>query len=94
MSHQEAAENMAQALLARKLAACIQISAAGTSFYTWQDDVCKDQEFYLHIKTDKQHFKEAMLWLKNNHPYDTPEIICLNAKASRDYHNWLSSSLK
>ncbi len=90
----KAAENLAQGLLTTKLAACIQISAAGLSFYLWHGDVCREEEFYLQIKTNKTHLKAVIAWLKANHPYDTPEIICLDAKTSRDYHNWLTSSLK
>lgn len=90
----KAAEKLAQGLLAEKLVACVQISDAGTSFYLWQGDVCKNQEFYLQIKTSKTHLKAAAAWLKTHHPYELPEIICLNAKTSRDYHDWLQTSLK
>ena len=89
----EHATHIANTLVQLKLAACVQISAAGTSFYIWKGNTCTDKEFYLNIKTDEKHIDAVVTWLENNHPYDTPEIITLNAKGSHDYHSWLSSSL-
>ena len=87
------AKAIAQALVEDKLAACVQISAQGTSVYQWQGKVCKDNEYYLSIKTDKAHQADVTTWLEANHPYDTPEIISLNAKASAEYQRWLQNSL-
>ncbi len=93
VDEEEAAQGMAQALVEQKLAACVQVSPAGTSVYVWDDEVCRDSEFYLNIKTDDAHLDAVISWLEANHPYETPEIVTLNAKASRDYHDWLTSSL-
>ena len=87
------AEAMAETLVNEKLAACVQISAKGTSVYQWQGKVCKEAEYYLSIKTDEAHQNQVITWLEANHPYDTPEIISLNAKASTQYTHWLESSL-
>jgi len=86
-------QSMAKALVELKLAACVQISAKGTSIYQWQGKLCTDNEYYLSIKTDKKHVKQVITWLKENHPYDTPEIITLKGKTSQDYQQWLESSL-
>ena len=93
VDEQEAAQGMAQVLVEQKLAACVQISAAGVSVYEWQGKINSDEEYYLNIKTDAAHVEAVITWLEANHPYDTPEIITLNAKASSDYQNWLSNSL-
>ena len=87
------AESMAQALVEQKLAACVQISAQGVSVYQWQGKVCSDKEYYLSIKTDEAHQDEVVAWLEANHPYDTPEIISFNVKASAEYQHWLEKSL-
>lgn len=89
----EMAQVMAKELVLLKLAACVQISAAGKSIYVWKGEICVDEELYLQIKTDKAHLKAVIAWLEEHHPYDTPEIMTLKAKASRDYHDWLSKSL-
>ena len=87
------AEHIAQTLVEQKLAACVQISAQGTSVYQWQGKLYKDKEYYLSIKTDEAHQDKVIAWLEANHPYDTPEIISFNAKASTEYQHWLQSSL-
>lgn len=87
------AEAMAEALVNEKLAACVQISAKGTSVYQWQGKVCQEEEYYLSIKTDEAHQNQVITWLEANHPYDTPEIITLNARSSGKYSTWLQASL-
>ena len=87
------AEAIAKALVESKLAACVQISAQGTSIYAWQGKLCTDEEYYLSIKTDESHVKQAITWLKEHHPYDTPEIIILKGKTSAEYEHWLEQTL-
>ncbi|WP_038248236.1 divalent-cation tolerance protein CutA [Ghiorsea bivora] len=84
---------IAQSLVQQKLAACVQISAQGTSVYQWQDKICTENEYYISIKTNKIHQDKVITWLETNHPYDIPEIITLNAKASTQYEHWLQNSL-
>ena len=88
------AKAIAQTLVEQKLAACVQISAQGTSVYQWQGKVCQEKEYYLSIKTDEAHQEDVIAWLEANHPYDTPEIISLNAKASAEYQHWLQSEIR
>jgi len=90
---QEIAQRIATSLVEQKLAACVQISAAGSSVYTWEGVLCVEDEHYLSIKTNDKHLKAVITWLETHHHYDTPEIIILNAKASRVYHDWLSNSI-
>jgi periplasmic divalent cation tolerance protein len=90
----ERATSMANTLVQLKLAACVQISAVGTSVYEWQGKLSSESELYINIKTTEKNIDDVVQWLEENHPYDTPEIIVLNAKANHDYHDWLSSSLK
>ncbi len=87
------AKDLAQALVKKKLAACVQISAQGTSIYPWQGNICVETEHYISIKTDEAHQQAVITWLEANHPYDTPEIISLDAKASAQYEHWLQSAL-
>jgi len=76
------AQSMAKALVELNFAAYVQISEKGTSIHQWQGKLCTDNEYYLSIKMDKKH---VITWLKENHPYDTPEIITLKSKTSQDY---------
>lgn len=87
----EAATSMADVLVEKGLAACVQISAAGESVYRWQDRVEHDTEHYLCIKTSKERANEAVTWLTANHPYDVPEIVRLDGEASPGYLAWLQA---
>ena len=89
----EMAQVMAKELVQQKLAACVQISEEGKSVYLWKGDVCMDEEYYLNIKTDKEHLDDVLDWLEDNHPYETPEIVILKANASDDYLDWVTNTL-
>jgi len=84
----EQAEYICKTLLQAKLAACIQ-QTHGVSHYQWQGKLEVADEYYLHIKTSPARKQEVIAWLEQHHPYETPEIITLNAQASRKYSAWL-----
>ncbi len=93
VGEKEAAEFLARGLIKEKLAACIQISAKGCSYYQWQGKLQCEQEYYLNIKTCKIQLEAAKNWLKENHPYELAEIICLTATAAQTYADWVKSEL-
>ncbi len=68
------AKKLAQLLITKKLAACIQISKIN-SFYTWENKLCMDKERLLSIKTKQEHYEKIENLIKENHSYETPEII-------------------
>ncbi|HKI59651.1 MAG TPA: divalent-cation tolerance protein CutA [Mariprofundaceae bacterium] len=90
----ERAKNMAKSLIESGLAACVQISAPGISIYRWDASVQEEQEFYLSIKTTAQGRAAACAWLDKFHPYETPEIVCLEANASSAYMKWLRDNVQ
>ena len=90
VEHAEQAQQMAHTLLQQRLAACIQ-QTSGTSIYRWHGDIEQCEEFYLLIKTRVELKDVVIHWLQKHHPYDTPEIIVLEAQASTAYHAWLHS---
>jgi len=91
------AKALAHDLIGQQLAACVQISAAGTSVYRWAKDnqesaVQESHEYYLSIKAPLDRCDEIIAWLERQHPYDTPEIILLEAQAVRDYADWVKNA--
>ena len=68
------AKKLIKLLITKKLAACVQISKIN-SFYTWENKLCVDKERLLSIKTKKEHYEEIEKLIKQNHSYETPEII-------------------
>lgn len=86
------ASNIARVLIYEKLAACVQMSEI-ESFYSWENEFCKDKEVLISVKTKKENFKKIKSKIKELHSYDVPEIISINIEnASKDYKNFIAKS--
>lgn len=70
----ETASVLADALLAQRLAACVQLLAI-ESRYVWESRTCAEPEMLLLIKTRAEHWSGIETALKALHPYATPELI-------------------
>ena len=81
---------IARALVREKLAACVNVLPGITSIYTWEGEVCEDDEVLLIIKTKGEIFEALSALVKEVHPYDVPEVIAVPLTAgSGDYLNWI-----
>jgi len=80
---------LADGLLDARLAACVQITASGESHYHWRGGREQSTEYYISIKTRPQLQAAVVGWLEANHPYELPEIVCLDAEASPAYAAWV-----
>ncbi|MDQ3010134.1 MAG: divalent-cation tolerance protein CutA [Acidobacteriota bacterium] len=90
----EDAERLAHLLVEHELAACVQMLPQITSVYRWQGRVEQAGEALLLIKTNRQTYPRLESAIKQNHKYQTPEIIALPVAAGADdYLRWLSASL-
>jgi periplasmic divalent cation tolerance protein len=88
------ADRLANAILKRKLAACVNIIGPIHSIYHWQGAIERGDEFLLLIKTSANNLKPLEEAIHELHTYDTPEFIALNvSSASEAYAAWLLSSL-
>ncbi|MDX8390221.1 MAG: divalent-cation tolerance protein CutA [Mariprofundaceae bacterium] len=88
------AHEMASQLVESCLAACVQVSARGSSFYRWKGKVEHDREYYLTIKASVQQLEKVEAWIETYHHYETPEIIKLDATAGKAYAAWLDQQLE
>jgi periplasmic divalent cation tolerance protein len=87
------AAKIAQILLNSKLAACIQINQI-KSYYTWQGGINIDDEQQLLIKCQTQDFVRIQDCIKENHSYETPEIIQIPiTNGSPEYFHWINESV-
>lgn len=71
------AESLAQAVVAARLAACVNLIPGMRSIYRWQGAVHADNETLLLIKTRKDRFAALSAALRERHPYELPEIIAV-----------------
>jgi periplasmic divalent cation tolerance protein len=70
------AEDIAEALIERQLAACVQIAPV-ISHYVWRGAPAKEKEFLLAAKARVADFDQIAAVLRELHSYQTPEIIAL-----------------
>ena len=93
-THQEA-EQMATLVLNKRLAACAQITGPVTSLYWWQGNIDNTQEYVLTFKSTTVLYENLEQSIKENHPYDTPEIVAtITSHSSREYRKWLDKELR
>jgi periplasmic divalent cation tolerance protein len=95
LEKQEDGERLAALLVERELAACVQILPPMVSIYRWEGAIERANEVLLLIKTTRATYPRLETTIKENHPYQTPEIIALPVEAGLDdYLNWLAASVK
>lgn len=83
------ARRITEELLDARLAGCIQTLPI-SSAYRWQGEVHHDQETLALIKTTTESYPEVESLIREIHPYECPEIICLPITAGLpDYLAWL-----
>jgi len=89
------ARKIAQALVERRLAACVNIIPRIQSVYRWEGKVEQAEEFLLLIKTVKAREAEVRAAICELHAYDLPECIAIPIESgSTDYLKWLTDSVR
>ena len=85
------AHRLADGLLDKRLAACVQILAI-QSAYRWKGAVQREPEQLLLIKTRAALYPAVEVHLRAHHPYELPEIVHVPIDAgSPDYLRWLAA---
>ncbi len=86
----EAAKALARRLIDLNLAACVQLQPGVQSIYRWDGRVCEEQEVALMVKTTAAQWPAISAFIKQNHPYDVPEIIAQPIiHSDPDYARWV-----
>ena len=86
----EFAEKLSEELVQSHIAACVNIISNIRSIYCWKGALEKSKESLLIIKTTIARFKDLEQFIKNKHPYETPEIVSLAAQdVAQGYLNWV-----
>src|SRR5208283_5230496 len=71
----EKAEQLADLLVARRLAACVNIIGPIRSIYRWKGAIEREQEYLLLIKTTAERATELAAAFAELHPYEVPEYV-------------------
>lgn len=85
------AEDLARKIIEAKLAACVQVLPRIVSFYVWENEIKRDAEYLLLIKSLDERYSELETFILDNHSYETPEIVAVKAEAvSEKYLDWMN----
>ena len=89
-SSRREALKIAEVLLTKRIASCVNLLPSVTSLYWWKGRKEKASEVLLLIKTIKPAFKKVERAIRESHSYSIPEIIALPVTAtSRPYLKWM-----
>jgi len=93
-SEQEA-HKIADLLLTKKKAACVNIIPRIDSSFWWQGKLDTAEESMLVIKTKASLLSEIVGLVKGAHSYEVPEIIALPIiGGNKDYLKWLDDEVQ
>ena len=94
-STEKEAQGIAQALVEREEAACVNIVAMIRSVYRWKGKIWNETEQMLIIKTTQPLLEDVKRTVKELHSYELPEILALAvADGDRNALSWIGSSVK
>ena len=91
---EEEAQRIAQTLVQRRLAACVQVSGPIESTYRWQGAIECSREWVCTAKTRRERFDDAARAIRECSSYQVPEILALPiAEGSADYLAWIDAEV-
>ena len=90
-----AAERLADALIEKRVAACVNILAPCRSVYRWKGAVQHDEEHPVLIKTTAERYPVLETAIRAVHPYELPEIIAVPIERGLPtYLAWVDTETK
>jgi periplasmic divalent cation tolerance protein len=88
------AGQLADTLVAERLAACVTRLPGATSVYRWDGAVQRDAEVLLIIKTTAGRLANLTARIEVLHPYEVPEVIAIPvAGGSERYLGWVGQTV-
>lgn len=91
----QSASKLAQRIIEERGAACVNQLAPCTSIYRWQGSIETATEVPLLIKTTKTAYQRLENLIREEHPYELPEIIAVSLYTGLPaYLGWVSEETK
>lgn len=87
-------EKIADALIEKRIAACVQVGGPISSTYRWEGKSQRAEEWTCSIKTMGGYFHNVELTIRELHNYEQPQILGLAVTAGGDgYLTWMMEQL-
>ena len=83
------AERLAEALVAERLAACVQVGGPVFSVYRWRGTIERAEEWTCRVKTIREKLPALESRVRALHPYELPEFLALPVGGPADYAAWV-----
>ncbi len=94
-SGEKEAQAIAQALVQREEAACVNTIPTTRSVYRWKGKIWNETEQLLIIKTTQPLLEDVKRTVKELHSYELPEILAVQVvDGDRNALAWIASSVK
>jgi periplasmic divalent cation tolerance protein len=88
------AERLGEALVVEHLAGCCSIVPMVHSIYYWEDQLKREHEALLLIKTLESQAAAVQEFVREHHDYEVPEILQIPIEGgSSTYLNWLEKQV-
>jgi periplasmic divalent cation tolerance protein len=85
---------LANTLVERRLAACVNVLPRVQSVYRWQGEVKLESEYLLLMKTTEERFSALRDTLTELHSYEVPELLAIPVWGGSDkYLAWIQESV-
>jgi periplasmic divalent cation tolerance protein len=89
------ARRIARALVAERLAACVNVVPGVRSIYAWKGKLEEAREVLLLIKSRRALAKRLAARIRALHSYEIPEVVSVPVTSgSTDYLRWLRESTR
>ncbi|HQO04243.1 MAG TPA: divalent-cation tolerance protein CutA [Spirochaetota bacterium] len=87
---EETGHAIAESLVGKQFAACVNITGDIHSTYSWKGEVCRESERLLIIKSRPELFGDIEKEICTLHPYEVPEIISVPiTQGFQPYLSWI-----
>ncbi len=89
-SSYEEARKIADTLVNRKKAACVNIVPGVNSLFRWKGKIGEAEESLMVVKTRAELFPDVVSLVKSIHSYEVPEVIALPiVEGNPNYLEWV-----
>ena len=91
---EDLAKRLADTLVKRHQAACVNIIPGMTSVYRWSGGIKRDPELLVLIKTIETRFEAVSATIRELHGYEMPEVFSIPAhQVEEAYLRWIVESV-